>query len=115
MTKLPPGRACFPQQLSKSEDYELHGRNRTHVARWAQVRALSELSPTTFKKKTGFKKTLTKIHELVGETEEKPITAGAVKKSCEKVDKAIKTGNSSQFFFGDMTPTKLGKKRRPSR
>jgi hypothetical protein len=77
--ELPPSRACFPQPpvikptgldpktlkpRSVAID-ELHSRNRPHFARWSRVRAMEEMTSADFKKRYGYKKTFTKICELV--------------------------------------------------
>jgi hypothetical protein len=121
---LPPGSVCFPKMSAVREMEEvpvtlgrrpvptpvLHSDNHKHAIRLARVIALDEMTPTAFKKKHGYKKTMAKIYELVAEAEG-GVGPLAIKKSCDLVDAAIEAGNGDQFFVGDTPPRKLGKKR----
>lgn len=126
---LPPGKACFPQppaikpteldpKTLKTRSVpieELHRRNRPHTVRWSRVWAMEGMTPTAFKKKHGYRKTLHKIHELVAEADDEDVGPEAIKKSCDLVDAEIEAGNSYKYFVGDCPTRKLGKKRPRSR
>jgi hypothetical protein len=81
--------------------------------RWLHQNALEELSRDAFKKKYGYRKSKTRIWTLVaeGENPENPVSAGAIKKSCDIVDKDLEVGRG-RFFTADWSTSKLGKKRR---
>ena len=141
LPQLPPGRSSFPHWLpgidwtakpSKKlaemkpkeveryrKDFERRERlseeakNLKHAKRRSQVWAMEEMTPGAFTKKYGYKKTLAKIHELVGEAED--VGPEAIKKSCDLVDAAIEGGHGRKFFVADLPTRKLGKKRPRSR
>jgi hypothetical protein len=128
LPQLPPGKPCFPRPRAiKPTELdpktlrtlsvtisELHRRNKKHAVRWMRVRAMEDMTPAAFKKKHGYKQTLSKMYELVAEAEGS-VGPQAIKKSCDRVDAAIEAGNSDEFFAGDLPIRKLGKKRPRSR
>jgi hypothetical protein len=110
--ELPPGKACFPQRLGPTaHDCDPQQRDAQQGVRWLQVYAMVGMTPAAFKKRYGFKKTLYKMHELVAASH--GVTPYAIKKSCDLVDAAIKTGTADKFFAADWSPRVLGKARPP--
>jgi hypothetical protein len=72
---------------------------------------MDELSVPAFKQKYGYRKTLSKIYELVAEAEANDIGPQAIKKSCDLVDAELEAGNGHKFFVVDWPSRKLAKKR----
>jgi hypothetical protein len=74
---------------------------------------MAGMTRAAFKKEHGFRKTLAKIHELVGDAE--GVGPHAIKKSCDLVDAELEAHRGDKLFAADWFSHKLGKKRPPTR
>ena len=102
MTKLPPGRACFPQASVLRADPKTQGQNLKHGVRWLEVDRLRNLSEDTFKKETDLKKSWD--NTFLSAAKIMHVDLETIRRSYKKVQRALREGNSSQFFVADWPP-----------
>jgi hypothetical protein len=97
MTKLPPGRACFPQHPTGAVKL-LEEKNYKHAWRWLLVRQLRDMTPDM---------TWENTFKAVAEVEaafRRDVAWQTIEGSYKKVESAIKARNGRQFFISDWPP-----------
>jgi hypothetical protein len=107
MTKLPPGRASFPQHPIGVVQL-LPGPNHKHALRWLLVRQQRDMSP-----EQTWEDTFQAVADMEDASKRK-VAWPTIESSYRKVERAIKAGKRDEFFITDWPPD-ISKAKKPSR